>query len=54
MFQITALYMDCEISYAEGFDKEETMQECQEGIPEAYRAVMEDITYIILFPSEEF
>ena len=33
MFQITALYMDCEIAYAEGFDKDEVMQECQEAIP---------------------
>jgi hypothetical protein len=54
MYQITALYCDCEIAYAEGFDKDETMQECQEQIPEMYRADMEGITYIVIESDEEF
>lgn len=43
MFQVTALYADAEIAYAEGDDYQDTVRECVAGIPEMYLACPEDV-----------
>jgi len=48
MYQITALYGDAEIAYAEGHDLNSTWEECERQIPDVYR--FEDIVLHIVRP----
>jgi hypothetical protein len=50
MYQITALYGDAEIAYAEGGDLCSTWDECERQIPDVYRPLLEDIVLNIVRP----
>jgi hypothetical protein len=51
MYQITALYGDAEIAYAEGQYLNETWDACEDSIPDVYRALMDEIVLQIVRPN---
>ena len=49
MYQITAVYQDCEIAYAEGEEYGETLWDCREQVLNSiYNEVIDEIEFIVV------
>jgi hypothetical protein len=43
MYQVTALYMDCELAYGEGESVPFAVEDCIDSIPDMYKELAEDV-----------